>query len=87
MHESREEGELSDIGVDYGVFGRDREDALSILRVNCRNSSTGCLAATAVDRNGASDSASSYVTAFISILGLVRSDKINDQCLSLIERI
>ena len=38
-HASRDEGELPDIGVDYGFFGRDREDVLPILCVKCRNSS------------------------------------------------
>ena len=57
--------------------------------VKCRNSSTGCLAATVVDRKGASDNASSCLTAFIASLGfkriLVRSD--NEPSLSLIERV
>ena len=77
-HSSREEGELLEIGIDYGFFGRDREDVLSILCVKCRNSSPGWLGATVVDRNGASDYASSFLTAFIKSLGfkrmLVRSD-------------
>ena len=30
------------IGIDYGFCGRDREDVLPILFVQCRNSSTGC---------------------------------------------
>ena len=30
-HSSREEGELLEIGIDYGFFGRDREDVLPIL--------------------------------------------------------
>ena len=34
-HTSRE---LPEIGVDYGFFGRDREDVLPILCVECRNS-------------------------------------------------
>ena len=51
-HSSRVEGELPGIGVDYGFFGRDGEDVLFILCVKCRNSSTGCLGATVVDRNG-----------------------------------
>ena len=42
-HSSREEGELPEIGIDYGFFGRDREDVLPILCVKCRNSSTGCV--------------------------------------------
>ena len=45
---SREEGELPELGIDYGFFGRDREDVLSILCVKCRHSSTRCLAATVV---------------------------------------
>ena len=77
-HSSQEEEELPDIGIDYGFFGRDREDVLPILCVKCRNSSTGCLGATVVDRKGASDYASSFLTAFIKSSGfkriLVRSD-------------
>ena len=65
-HSSREEGELPEIGIDYGFFGRDREDVLPFLCVKCRNSSTGCLGATVVDRKGASDYASSFLTAFIT---------------------
>ena len=42
-HSSQEEGELPEIGIDYGFFGRDKEDVLPILCVNCRNSSTGCV--------------------------------------------
>ena len=38
-HSSREEGELPEIGIDYGFFGRDKEDVLPILCVLCRNSS------------------------------------------------
>ena len=68
-HASREEGDLPEIGIDCGFFGRGREDVLSILRVKCRNGTTGCLAATVVDRKGASDLASSYLTAFIASLG------------------
>ena len=41
-HSSREEGELPEIGIDYGFFGSDKEDVLPILCVKCRNSSTGC---------------------------------------------
>ena len=61
-HSSREGGELPEIGIDYGFFGRDREDVLPILCVTCRNSSTGCVGATVVDRKGASDHASSFLT-------------------------
>ena len=32
-HSSREEGELPEIGIDYGFFGRDKEDVLPILCV------------------------------------------------------
>ena len=89
-HSSREGGELLEIGIDYGFFGRDREDVLPILCVNCRNSSTGWMGATAVDRKGASDYASSFLTAFIKSLGfkriLVRSDN-ERSLLSLIERV
>ena len=77
-HSSREEGELPEIGIDYGFFGRDTEEVLPILCVKCRNSSTGCVGATVVDRKGASDYASSFLTALIKSLGfkriLVRSD-------------
>ena len=87
-HASLEEGEVPDIGMDCVFYGRDREDVLSILCVKCRNSSTGCLAATVVDRKGASDCASSYLTAIIASLGfkriLVRSDN-ERSLLSLIE--
>ena len=83
-------GELPEIGIDYGFFGRDREDVLPILCVKCRNSSTGCMGATVVDRKGASDYASSFLTAFIMSLGfkriLVRSDN-ERSLLSLIERV
>ena len=89
-HSSREEGELPEIGIDYGFFDRDREDALPILCVKCRNSSTGCVGATVVDRKGASDYARSFLTAFMKSLGfkriLVRSDK-ERSLLSLIERV
>ena len=81
---------MPEIGIDYGFFGRDQEDVLSILCVKCRNSSTGCLGATVVDRKGASDNASSYLTAFFTSLGfkriLVRSDN-ERSLLSLIERV
>ena len=60
------------IGIDYGFFGRDREDVLPILFVKCRNSSAGCVGATVVDRKGASDYASSFLTAFIKSLGFKR---------------
>ena len=77
-HSSREEGELPEIGIDYGFFGRDKGNVLPILCVKCRNSSTGCVGATVVDRKGASDYASSFLTAFIKSQGfkriLVRSD-------------
>ena len=86
-HSSREEGELPEIGINYGFFGCDKEDVLPILCVKCRNISTGCLAATVVD---ASDYASSFLTAFIKSLGfkriLVRSDN-ERSFLSLIERV
>ena len=89
-HSSREEGELPEIGIDYGFFGRGGEDVLPILCVKCRNSSTGCLGATVVDKKGASDYASSFPTAFIKGVGfkriLVRSDK-KRSLLSLIERV
>ena len=89
-HASREEGELPDIGMDYGFFGREREDMLPILCVKCRNSSTECLAATVVDRKGPSDCASSFLAAFFKSLGfkriLVRSDT-GRSLLGLIERV
>ena len=89
-HSSREDGALPEIGVDYGFFGRDREDVLPILCVKCRNSSTGCVGATVVDRKGASDNASTFLTAFIKSLGfkriLVKSDN-ERSLLSLIERV
>ena len=64
-----EEGDLNEIGIDSGFVRRDREDVLPILCVKCRNSSTGCLGATVVDRKGASDYASSFLTVFITSLG------------------
>ena len=77
-HASREEGELPEIDIDYGFLGRDEEDVLSILRVKCRNSSTGCLAVTVVDRKGPSDYKISCLIPYISSLVfkriLVRSD-------------
>ena len=69
-HSSREEGELPEMSIDYGFFGRDKEDALPILFVKCRNSSTGCVGATVVDRKGASDYASSFLTAFHQETGI-----------------
>ena len=88
-YSSREEGEFPEIGIDCGYFGRDKEDALPILCVKCRNRSIRCVGATVVDRKGASDNASSFLTAFIKSLGLerilVRSD--NERSLwSLIEQ-
>ena len=56
---------MPEIGIDCGFFGRDREDVLPILCVKCRNGSTGCVGATVVDRKGASDYASSFLTKFI----------------------
>ena len=85
-HASGEEGDLPEVGIDDGFFCRDREDVLPILCVKCRNSSTGCLGATVVDKKGASNSASSFLheLGFKSVL--VRSD--NERSLSsLIERV
>ena len=82
-------GELPEIGIGCGFFGSDREDVLPILCVKCRNSLTGYVGATVVDRKGASDYASSFLTAFIKSLRfkriLVRSDN-ERSLLSLIER-
>ena len=64
---SRKEVEFPENGNDYDFFGRDREDVLPILSVKCRNSSNGCMGPTAVDRQEASDYASSFVTAFMNI--------------------
>ena len=69
-HSSQEEGELPEIGIDYGFFGRDGEDVLPISCVKCRNSSTGSLRATVLDRKGASDYASSFLNAFIKSFGV-----------------
>ena len=89
-HSSREEVELPEIGIDYGFCGCDKEDVLPSLCVKCRNSSTGCVGTTVVDSKGASDYASSFLTAFIKSLGfkriLVRSDN-ERSLLSLIERV
>ena len=68
-HSSQEEGELPESGIDHRFFGRDGEDVLLISCVKCRNSSTGSLRATVLDRNGASDYASSFLNAFIKSLG------------------
>ena len=35
------DGALPENGIDYGFFGRGREDVLPILCVKCRNSSAG----------------------------------------------
>ena len=63
---------------------------LPILCVKCRNSSTGCMGATVVDRKGASEYANSFLTALLKSLGfkriLVRSDN-ERSLLSLIERV
>ena len=63
---------------------------LPISCVKCRNSSTGRVGATVVDRMGASDYGSSFLTAFIKSLGLkrilMRSDN-ERSLLSLIERV
>ena len=40
VHSSQEEGELPEVGIDYGFFGRGGEDVLPVLCVKCRNSST-----------------------------------------------
>ena len=89
-HSSREDGELPEISIDYGFFGRDREYVLPILCVKCWNSSIGCMGATVVDKKGASDYASSFLTAFLKSLGfkgiLVRSDN-ERSFFSLIERV
>ena len=89
LHEKKE-GELPEIGIDDGFLDRGGEDVLPILCVKCRNCSTRCMGATVVDRKGASDYASSFLTAFIKSLGfkriLVRSDN-ERSLLSLIERV
>ena len=89
-HSSREEGELPEIRIDFGFFGRVREDVLPTFCVKCRNSSTGCLGATVFDRKGASDYASSFLNAIIKSLGfkriLVRSDS-ERSLLSLVARV
>ena len=59
-HSSREEGELPEMVIDYGFFGRGGEDVLPILCVKCRTCLTGCLGATVVDRKGASDYANHF---------------------------
>ena len=90
-HSSREEGELLEIGIDYGFFGRDKEDVLPIFvcqvseQFNCMLWEQQLLT-----RKEASDYASSFLTAFIKSLGfkriLVRSDN-ERSLLSLIERV
>ena len=79
---------MLEIGIDYGFFGGDREDVLPILCVE--TVVTGCMGATVVDRKGASDNASSFLTSFVKSLGfkriLVRSDN-ERSLLSLIERV
>ena len=71
---SRQEGELPDIGLDYGFFGRDREDASSMLCVKMPKQFNRMLGS---DRKRASNHASSNFTAFVASFGfnwiLVRS--------------
>ena len=70
--------------------GRAHAHSSSCVSSVGRNSSTGCMGATAVNRKGASDHASSSPTAFIKSLGfnriLVRSEN-ERSLLSLIERV
>ena len=66
---------MPEIGIDYAFFGCDREDVLPILCGKCRNSSTGCVGATVVDRKGASDYASLFLTAFTNGLAEVGADE------------
>jgi len=49
-HTSKEEGELPEVGVDYGFFGRGAEDTMPSLCV--RDRQTGSLAATVIDNKG-----------------------------------
>ena len=66
------------------------EGRMRIPHKRCRKSSTGCVGATVADKKGASDYASSFLTAFIKSPGfkriLVRSDS-ERSLLSLIERV
>ena len=50
LFSSRKEGELLEIGIDYGFFGRDIENVLPFLCVRYRKSSTGCVGATDVNK-------------------------------------
>ena len=69
-HSSREDGQLPEVGIDCGFFGRGREDVLQIVCVKCRNNSTGCMGTTVIERKGTSDHASSFLTAFIKRSGI-----------------
>ena len=69
-----------------GFLGHDSEDVLSFLCVKSRNSSTGCLAATAVYRKGVSDNARSCLNAFIASLVFKGISDNEPSLLSLIER-
>ena len=63
VHSSREDGELPEIGIDYGFFGSDRKGVLPIV------SSVGTMQLDAWERQlltgRASEYASSFLTAFI----------------------
>ena len=89
VHSSREDGELPEIGIDYGFFGCDRKDVLPILCVKCRNNATGCMGATVVDKKGVR--LREFISDSISLsLGFkripVRSDN-ERSVLSLVERV
>ena len=87
-HLPKTEGELPEMGVDYGFFGRGAEEAMPILCVRDRR--TGMLAATVVDKKGKTDYATSFLKAFILSLGwkrlLLRSDN-EPSLLSLLSRV
>ena len=59
-------------GGDYGFFARDKEETMPILCVKCKNKVAECLGASVLDKQVASDYATSFLTAFIMISGFKR---------------
>ena len=89
-HSSREDGELPEIGIDCGFFGRDRDDVLQIVcqvseQFNCMHGSdSDCQEGSVGSREFIFDSIHQEVLGFKTIL--VRSD--NERSLStLIDRV
>ena len=69
---SREEGELLEVGIltTTSLVVTEKMCCRSFVSM-CRNSSIGCVGPSVVDRKGASDYASSFLTAFINSLSEV----------------